>query len=93
MASMSQPQPIAGQTPAPDYPAASLRRGESGTVLIRVMVGIDGRPDDVDVANSSGSRRLDRAAVRAVRRWRFHPARSNGQPIEASVNVPIEFKN
>ncbi|WP_425493467.1 energy transducer TonB [Marilutibacter chinensis] len=91
-AATSDPMPLAGETPAPRYPAASLRRGETGTVLVRATIGLDGRPRRTDVARSSGSRRLDRAAEEAVRRWRFQPAMRDGQPVEAEVNVPIEFK-
>lgn len=85
------PMPIAGQTPAPRYPSRALRRGESGTVRVRVEVGPDGRPSQVSVAQASGSRMLDRAAVDAVRRWRFHPARRDGQPVPGTVIVPISF--
>lgn len=91
-ASTSEPMPLAGETPAPRYPSASLRRGETGTVIVRATVGIDGRTRRTDVARSSGSRRLDRAAEDAVRRWRFQPALRDGQPVEADVNVPIEFR-
>ena len=87
----SQPQPIAGQTPAPRYPPQALRRGERGTVMVRVEIGPDGVPGAVSVANSSGSRLLDRAAVDAVRRWRFRPAQANGRPTVGSVLVPISF--
>lgn len=85
------PMPIAGQTPAPRYPRRALRRGEAGTVRVRVEVGADGRPAQVTVAQASGSRELDRAAVEAVRRWRFHPARRDGQPVSGTVIVPISF--
>lgn len=85
------PMPIAGQTPAPRYPSRALRRGDSGTVRVRVEVGPDGRPSQVSVAQPSGSRDLDRAAVEAVRRWRFHPARRNGEPVPGTVIVPISF--
>lgn len=85
------PMPIAGQTPAPRYPTRALRRGESGTVRVRVEVGPDGRPAQVTVAQASGSRDLDRAAVDAVRRWRFHPARRDGEPVAGTVIVPISF--
>jgi protein TonB len=85
------PMPIAGQTPAPRYPTRALRRGESGTVRVRVEVGPDGRPAQVTVAQASGSRDLDRAAVDAVRRWRFQPARRNGEPVTGTVIVPISF--
>ena len=91
-APLSEPTPLPGQTPAPRYPAASLRRGETGTVLVRATIGVDGRPRRIEVARSSGSRRLDRAAEDAIRRWRFQPAIRDGQPVEADVNVPIEFR-
>lgn len=87
-----QPRPIAGRTPAPRYPPAAMRRGESGTVLVRIEVGPDGVPVSTSVANSSGSRLLDRAAVDAARRWRFEPAHVNGQPTVGTVHVPIDFK-
>lgn len=67
------------------------RRGETGTVLLRVHVGPDGQPYSVDLVQSSGSRALDRAASDAVRRWRFRPAVRDGQAIAASVQVPITF--
>lgn len=85
------PMPVAGQTPAPRYPTRALRRGDSGTVRVRVEVGPDGRPAQVSVAQASGSRDLDRAAVDAVRRWRFHPARRDGQAVAGTVIVPISF--
>lgn len=88
----SRPEAIPGQTPAPRYPAQALRRGESGTVSVRAEIGADGVPTDVSVAGSSGSRHLDRAATDAVRRWRFRPALSNGQPTSATVVVPISFE-
>lgn len=87
----SQPQPIAGQTPPPRYPMQALRRGERGTVTVHAAIGPDGIPTSVSVARGSGSRLLDRAAVDAVRRWRFRPAMANGQPTVGSVNVPISF--
>lgn len=87
-----RPEPIAGQTPAPSYPARALRRGESGTVMVRAEIRPDGTPGSVTVATSSGSRQLDRAAVDAVKRWRFRPALSNGQPTSGTVMVPISFE-
>jgi protein TonB len=77
--------------PAPGYPPDAFRRGESGTVLLRVHVGPDGIPYAVDLVRSSHSRSLDRAASDAVKRWRFRPAQRNGQPVAADVQVPITF--
>ena len=89
MAGGTAPQPI--QSPAPSYPAQALRNGESGTVLLRVHVGADGIPYDVDLVQSSRSRALDRAASDAVRGWRFRPATRGGQPVPGEVQVPISF--
>ncbi|WP_368566007.1 energy transducer TonB [Pseudoxanthomonas sp. UTMC 1351] len=83
--------PIPGQTPPPRYPATAMRRGSTGTVLVRVEVGIDGTPTDVQVAKRSGSRDLDRAALEAVRDWRFRPGQRNGQPVTSVVTIPIDF--
>ncbi len=85
------PVPIPGQTPPPAYPPAALRRGDSGTVLVRVEVGADGVPTNVDVVSRSGSRDLDNAALDAVRQWRFSPAQKDGQAVAGDVMVPVDF--
>ncbi|CAN5434676.1 hypothetical protein BH10PSE17_BH10PSE17_32380 [soil metagenome] len=77
--------------PAPAYPEASSRRGESGKVMLNVHVTTDGRTDDVRVASTSGYERLDRAAIEAVKRWRFVPAKQGDRPLAAWVQVPIDF--
>lgn len=86
------PEPIAGQNPAPRYPPAALRRRESGTVMVRVEVGPDGVPTSTSLVQGSGSRDLDRAALDAVRRWRFRPAQVDGRPTVGSAVVPISFE-
>lgn len=85
-------RPIASESPAPRYPPQALRRGEEGTVNVRVAVGPDGVPTSVSLASGSGSRLLDRAALDAVRRWRFTPAQVDGRPTVGNVVVPIDFK-
>ena len=77
--------------PAPGYPSLSRRHHEEGRVLLRVLVGADGRAESVDVAASSGFERLDHAAQEAVRRWRFVPARRGDGAVAAYVNVPVAF--
>ncbi|KRD39600.1 hypothetical protein ASE35_04480 [Lysobacter sp. Root916] len=86
------PERIASRSPEPEYPATALRRGEGGDVLLRVNVGADGVPGEIDFVRRSSSRELDRAAQDAVRRWRFEPATRNGKAVPAVVEVPIEFK-
>ncbi|QYF40863.1 hypothetical protein HZS92_02971 [Xanthomonas citri pv. citri] len=79
-------------SPAPSYPAAALRAGQQGTVLLRVLVGTDGRPAEVSVQTSSGHRMLDLAArSQVLRNWRFQPAMQNGQAVQAYGLVPVSF--
>lgn len=79
--------------PAPDYPRDALRAGIEGTVMLQVLVDIDGRPLKVDVQHSSGDRRLDAAARRQVlEHWRFRPAVRDGRRVQAIGLVPIAFK-
>lgn len=77
--------------PAPDYPSVSRRLGEQGKVLLRVQVTADGAAGSVELQTSSGSTRLDRAALEAVKKWRFVPAKRGEQPVSALVVVPVRF--
>lgn len=79
------------QNPPPPYPVMSKRRGETGRVLLRVMVEADGLPSKVEVRRSSGFPRLDEAALDAVRKWKFVPARRGDEAVAGAVDVPIDF--
>lgn len=76
----------------PRYPGDAIRLGLQGETLLRVRVGIDGRPARIEIERSSGHREFDRAALAAVRRWRFHPATEAGQPVPSWVIVPVGFR-
>lgn len=86
----SDPVPI-GKPSAP-YPVEALRNGEQGTVLLSITVGADGVPYGIALARSSRSRSLDRAAMSAVRSWRFRPAMRNGQAVPATVQIPVSYR-
>ncbi|MGZ4977399.1 MAG: TonB family protein [Methylobacter sp.] len=77
--------------PAPAYPSVSRRLGEQGLVLLRVQVTADGTADSVELETGSGSSRLDQAALEAVKKWQFVPAKRGDQSISASVVVPVRF--
>ncbi|MPY72835.1 MAG: TonB family protein [Alphaproteobacteria bacterium] len=77
--------------PAPGYPYAARLRGQHGRVLLFVEVLATGEAGAVTVGRSSGHESLDKAAAQAVQRWRFRPARRNGAPVAARVEVPIRF--
>jgi protein TonB len=79
-------------SPPPSYPAAALTNGVEGRVVLRVLVGASGDVERVAIYRSSGSTLLDQAALTAVARWKFEPARRHGEPIEQEVAVPIRFR-
>lgn len=89
--STASSSPVPTSQPAPRYPRNALRAGIEGTVQVQVDVGPDGVPTSVALASGSGNRELDRAAMEAVRRWRFRPAMANGQATVGRVTVPIQF--
>jgi protein TonB len=59
--------------------------------MLRVLVNAKGTPDKVELKSSSGSNRLDDAALETVKHWRFIPARQGDQPVAAWVLIPITF--
>ena len=76
--------PIEGQNRPPRYPTRALRLGIQGSVELALVVDDCGRVTHCVVSQSSGSSLLDRAAVRAVRAWRF-----KGGP--GSLCLPVHF--
>ena len=87
-----EPQLIASSQVMPRYPAAALRSGETGTVMVEVDVDSKGVPTDVSIENRSGNRELDRAALSAVKQWRFQPALRDGTQVASTVMVPVQFE-
>lgn len=80
------------KAPQPEYPPVSRRMGEEGKAVLRVLVNDKGRPERVDVQQSSGSARLDEAARQAVLRAMFKPFMEDGKAVPAYAIVPIRFQ-
>lgn len=78
--------------PPPAYPLSARRRGIEGTVLVRAEVAAGGECQRVELKKSSGADALDQAALEAVKKWRFVPAKRGSQAVVAWVEVPITFK-
>lgn len=78
--------------PAPEYPAASSRLRETGTVVVQVLIGEDGTARELRVMRSSGHPRLDAAALAAMRKARFRPYTEEGRALAVWAPAPIEFE-
>ena len=59
--------------------------------MLRALVEPEGRSGQIEIRSSSGSPRLDQAAIEAVRRWKFIPARRGDETVAAWVLIPIVF--
>jgi protein TonB len=79
-------------SPAPPYPRPAMERRVEGKVVLRIHVDASGRPIEVSVENSSGSKLLDEAAMKFVKaRWHFVPAQQDGRATEAWALLPIDY--
>lgn len=79
------------RSPQPRYPSLARRLGETGKVVVRVLVGIDGLPQRAEIHASSGSASLDDAALEATLRALFKPYLEGGRPAMVWALVPIRF--
>ena len=77
--------------PNPVFPLSSRRKRESGTVVLRVIVGEDGRVDQISVQRSSGFAALDEAALSAVRRWRWSRTMRDGRSVVVTGSVAVNM--
>jgi len=80
------------RNPAPAYPAIAQDYGWQGRVVLHVHVLASGTPDSIQLRSSSGHRVLDDAAIAAVRRWSFVPAKRGTTPVDGWVDVPLNFQ-
>jgi len=87
--SVSPPRILTRKEPV--YPVNARRLRVEGTVLLNVLVGVDGMVREVKVLEAEGGKLLSPAAVDAVRQWTFTPATRGGQPVQCWHKVPIRF--
>jgi protein TonB len=83
--------PRAVYDPEPEYSEEARRSKYQGVVVLRVVIGPDGRPQDIRVARTLGMG-LDEKAMEAVRQWRFQPALMDNQPVPVLVDIEINFR-
>lgn len=76
----------------PQWPREALLNGIEGWVEITFTIGPDGRVSNARVVNSEPRRTFDRAALRAIERWRFRPRVVDGRPVERQATQVIEFR-
>lgn len=95
---VQEPQRVSAQVDAaitcraPDFPQASRRAGETGTVRLQFLVDVDGQVVDSRVERSSGFERLDEAARDALSLCRFKPGTIDGRPERSWARLDYVWK-
>jgi protein TonB len=84
--------PLYASNPPPEYPPQARRRGLQGVVIIEALIDVSGRVADLRPFSSSGHSILDKAALNAVRSWRFTAGIVGGKRKEMWVKVPVRFE-
>jgi len=91
------PQALAGSLKrtryiAPEFPSKALSQHLSGAVTVEYTVDSKGEPRDVRVVEATPPGVFDKAAISAVKRWKYEPVVANGAPVEVPVRTSIRFE-
>jgi protein TonB len=76
----------------PEYPREAMREGIEGSIDLRFTVTADGKVEDIEVVTADPPQTFDRAAMSALRRWRYEPRREDGVAVDSRTRVRLEFK-
>ncbi len=76
----------------PDYPSASRRMEEEGTVTLKFLIGADGHVMQADIEKTSGFTRLDEAARNALSKCQFRPGTVDGKPEQSWANIKYTWR-
>ncbi len=75
----------------PTYPADERRAGHEGKVMVRVLIGVDGRVKQVEKLAASSDSFFEVTRRRALEKWRFKPGTKDGVPVEAWRSMSVTF--
>jgi len=75
---------------APVYPDIARQRMVQGTVVLKAIIGKDGRIKDLKPV--SGPKDLYDSAIGAVQQWRYRPYTLNGEPVEVDTTINVNYK-
>lgn len=95
--------PTAALTMSPTVPGSTLGPAGNDAVaadaaepprtILRVLVGVDGAPQKVELKSSSGEERFDKASIDAASGWRYVPGKRNGVPEAMWMDIPVTFRS
>lgn len=85
-------KPVPTKQIKPKYPESARTIGAAGRVVVRVVVGTDGKVKAATILTSFGNPACEEAALASARQWEFNPATKDGVPFEQNISIPFDFK-
>ena len=84
------PQPLSNIRPV--YPEIAQEAGIEGTVVVQVFIDKKGRVQDTIILKGIPNTGLDEAAVKAIRKTRFRPAKQRERAVGVWISIPVNFR-
>ena len=75
----------------PQYPRKARMQSIEGWVTLQFNITPAGTVSDIKILDSKPSRIFDRAAVKALRKWKYRPKIEDGKPVEKNLRVQLKF--
>lgn len=85
---MEPPVPV--RTIAPKFPDEMRRAGNSGLVTVSCLIDEKGNVTDPKIVKASNDA-FSEPALEALKKWKFKPAKKDGEPVAIRVNIPVQF--
>jgi len=76
----------------PEYPQKAFQQKLTGSVTVEFVVDVNGEPRDTRVVDADPPEVFDKAALTAVKKWRYEPVVVNNVPTEVPTRMVIRFE-
>lgn len=76
----------------PSYPESARKNGEEDSVLVRYVIGTNGRVKEVTILDHAKNPVFDKSAVQAISEWRFRPLMRDGKPVEVVHELTVFYQ-
>jgi TonB family protein len=76
----------------PSYPSSCKRLGHEGATVLKVTILSKGKCDSIEIIKSAGCESLDKAAIKALKKAKYIPAKRLGVPFTTTKKIAFNFK-
>jgi protein TonB len=88
---VDSPPKVVKQMPV-KYPSAAKKNGITGKVIVRCLIGTDGKAGNFEIVESEPAGIFEDAALATLKYWQFRPGIMSGELVATWVKVPFKFE-